>query len=65
MGGVGGFKRYCKVPFTEFAKKLPELDPGSSAHAEALWYRQGLVPDLMLDATSIDFSENLAKKRLH
>ena len=53
MGGVGGFKRTCKELFTEFANQLPELDPNSPAHAAALRYRQGAIPDVMLDATSM------------
>ena len=63
MWGVGGFKRICKGLFTEFTNQLPELDPGSSsinAHFEALRYRLGIIPGLMLDATSIDLPENAA-----
>ena len=60
MGGVGGFKRTCKGLFTEFANQLPELDPNSPAHAADLRYRQGIIPDLMVDATSLNSSENVA-----
>ena len=61
MGGVGGFKRTCKGLFTEFVNQLPKPDPNGPAHAADLRYRQGIIPDLMLDATSINFSENVAK----
>ena len=50
MSGVGGFKRTCNGHFAEFANQLLELDPDSPAQAEALRYRQGIIPDLMLDA---------------
>ena len=50
MGGVGGFKRTCKGPFTDFANQLPELDPNNPSHAAALRYRQDITPELMLDA---------------
>ena len=61
MGGVGGYKRTCKGLFTEFVNQLPELDPNNLSHAAALRYQQGITPGLMLDATSIDLPEDLAK----
>ena len=61
MGGVGGFKRTCKGLFTEFVNQLPELDPDSPAHAADLRYRQGITSGLMLDATSLNPSGNVAK----
>ena len=33
MGGVGGYKRTCKEPFTEFANRLFKLDPNGPAGA--------------------------------
>ena len=61
MGGVGGYKRICKGLFTEFANHLPKLDPKSPTYAEDLRFRQGIIPDLLLDVTSIDLPENVAK----
>ena len=52
MGGVGGLKRTCKGLITEFVNQLPKLDPNKSAYAAALRYRLGIIPDLMLDATT-------------
>ena len=43
MGGFGSFKHTCKGLFTKFVNQHPVLD------------RQGIIPDFMLDATSIDF----------
>ena len=54
MGGVGGYKCTCKGPFTEFANRLPELNPDSTSDAEFLRYRQGIITDLMIDAKSIN-----------
>ena len=54
MGGVGGFKRTCKGLFIGFVNQLPELDPNSPSHAADLRYRQGIIPDLMADATSLN-----------
>ena len=59
-GGVGGFKRAFKGPFTEFANQLPEPDPNNPAHVAALRYRQGIIPGLVLDLASIDFLGNVA-----
>eukprot|EP00614_Pseudopedinella_elastica_P000730 CAMPEP_0172594800 /NCGR_PEP_ID=MMETSP1068-20121228/14298_1 /TAXON_ID=35684 /ORGANISM="Pseudopedinella elastica, Strain CCMP716" /LENGTH=95 /DNA_ID=CAMNT_0013393031 /DNA_START=12 /DNA_END=296 /DNA_ORIENTATION=+ len=61
MGGVGGYRHTYKGLFTGFINQLPKLDPNSPAHAADLRYRQGIIPDLMLDATSIDLPENVAK----
>ena len=61
MGDVGGYRHTCKGLFTEFANQLPKLDPSNPAYAEDLRYRQGVIPDLMLGATSIDLPENVAK----
>ena len=61
MMSAGGFKRACKGLFTGFANQLPELDPNSPAHASALRYRQGAIPDLMLDTALIYLPENVAK----
>ena len=61
MGGVGGFKHTYKGLFTEFVNHFPKLDPNSPAHVADLRYRQGSIPDLMLDATSIDLPQNVAK----
>ena len=60
MGGVGGFKKTCKGLFTEVVNQLPKLDPNSPANAADLQYRQSIIPDLMIDATSIDLPENAA-----
>ena len=57
---VGGFKRTCKGLYTGFVNQQPELDPDNPAHAEALRHRQGTIPGLMPDATSIDLPENVA-----
>ena len=51
MGGVGGFKRTCKGLFTGFVNQLPELDPTSPAHSAALRFRQGIIPDHMIDTS--------------
>ena len=61
MGSAGGFKRTCKGLFTEFVNQLPELDPISPVHAADLQYRQGIIPDLMLGATSLNPSGNVAR----
>ena len=61
MGGVGGYKRTCKGLFTEVLNHLPSLDPNSPTYAEDLRFRQGIIPDLLLDVTSIDLPENVAK----
>ena len=61
MGGVGGFKYTCEGLFTGFADQLPELEPDNPPHAGALRCRQGVIPDLMLDAASIDLPLNVAK----
>ena len=61
MGGVGGFKRTCQGLFTEFVNQLPELDPNSPAHAADLRYRQGIIPDLMSGAMSLNYSGNVVK----
>ena len=58
MGGVGGFNRTCKGLFTKFVNNLPELDPNSPTHTAALRFRQGIIPDLMIDTRSMDRSEN-------
>ena len=50
MGGVGGFKHAFKGLFTKFVNQLTKLDPDYPAHAADLRYRQGIIPDLMLDA---------------
>ena len=60
MGGVGGFKRTCKGLFTKFVKQLTKLDPNNPAHAADLRYRLGIILGLMLDATSLNPSENVA-----
>ena len=57
MGGVV-YKHTCKGLFTEFVSQLPELDPNNPAHVEALRFRQGIIPDLMIDTRSMDRSEN-------
>ena len=61
MGGVGGFKRTCEGLFTGFVNQRPELDPTNPAHAAALPFRQGIIPDPVLDAASTDLPENVAK----
>ena len=61
MGGVGGPKRTCKGLITEFVNQLPKPEPYSPAHAADLLCRQGITPDLMLDATSLNPSENVSK----
>ena len=61
MDGVGSFERTCKRSFIEFANQLPKLNPNNPAHAADLGYRQGIIPDLMIDATSLNPSENTAK----
>ena len=56
MGGVKTVrpKRTCYGLFTAVDSQLSELDPNGPADAEVLRYRQGIIPDLMIDATSID-----------
>ena len=61
MDGAGGFKRTCKGLFTEFANQLPELDPNNLANAVVLRFRQGAIPDLMIDTRSIDSPGNVVK----
>ena len=60
MGGVRGFQRNCKGLFTEFVGQLPKLNPNSPAYAADLRSRQGIISDLVLDATSINLSEYVA-----
>ena len=50
-----------KWAFTEFVIQLPKLDPQNPANAADLRYKQGIIFDLMLDATSIDLPEDVAK----
>ena len=57
MGGVCGFKRTCMGLFTGLINQFPELDLKNPAHAAALRHRKGVVPDLMVYATSIDLPE--------
>ena len=59
MGGIGGLKRTGKGLITEFANQLSELDPGNSANAAAMRYRQGITPDPMPEAASADLPENV------
>ena len=61
MGGVGDYKHTCKGLFTEFIDHLPKLDPNSPTYAEDLRFRQNITRDFLLDATSIDLPENVAK----
>ena len=61
MGGVGGFRRICKRLFTGFVNQLTKLDPNDLAHAADLRHRQDTIPDLMLDATLLNSTENVAK----
>ena len=51
----------CKGLFTEFGNQLPKFDPNNPAHAADLRHRQGIIPDFMPDATSIDLPENAAR----
>ena len=46
---------------TEFANQLEEFDPNSPAHAAALRFRQGIIPDLMIDTRSKNPSGDVAK----
>ena len=54
MGDVGSSKRTCKGLFTELGNQLPELDPNSAAHAAAIRFLQGIIPDIMPDTRSMD-----------
>ena len=54
MGGVGGYKHTCEGLFTEFINHLPKLDPNSPTYAGDLRFREGIIPDFLLDVTSID-----------
>ena len=60
-GGAGGFKRTCMELLTGFVNQLPKPDPKNPAHSADLRYRQGIIPDLMHDATSLNPQRTMLK----
>ena len=56
MGGVCGFKRTCKNLFSEHLNTLVGMDD-----SEIERFIQGIIPDLMIDATSLELSQEAAQ----